>query len=107
VFEPTFHKHAKQACGGCQVHVLDRQAFKPVLTGVALIDMFRRSDRARFGWRQPPYAYEHEKMPFDILSGSDELRRQIEAETPLMEIADMRRQDERTFEKQRAKYFLY
>ena len=24
VFEPTFHKHARQACGGCQIHVTDR-----------------------------------------------------------------------------------
>src|SRR5262249_42616415 len=23
VFEPTFHKHARQACGGCQIHVLN------------------------------------------------------------------------------------
>ena len=38
VFEPTFQKHAKKTCGGCQIHVLDRNAFKPVLTGVALID---------------------------------------------------------------------
>ena len=38
VFEPTFQKHARVACGGCQIHVLDRAAFKPVLTGVALID---------------------------------------------------------------------
>ena len=27
VFEPTFQKHARTACGGCQMHVLDRQAF--------------------------------------------------------------------------------
>ena len=38
VFEPTFQKHAKQPCGGCQIHVTDRAAFRPVLTGVALID---------------------------------------------------------------------
>jgi len=107
VFEPTFQKFAKQTCAGCQVHVLDRQAFRPVLTGVALIDSFRRSDRARFAWRQPPYEYEHDKMPFDILSGSDELRRQIEAEAPLAEIAESWREDERTFQRQRARFLLY
>jgi uncharacterized protein YbbC (DUF1343 family) len=26
VFEPTFQKHAKRACGGCQIHVLDRNS---------------------------------------------------------------------------------
>ena len=107
VFEPTFQKHAKQACGGCQIHVLDREAFRPVLTGVALIDLFRRSDRARFAWRQPPYEYEHDKMPFDILSGSDELRRQIEAEAPMAEIAESWREDEKTFRQQRARFLLY
>lgn len=107
VFEPTFQKHAKQPCGGCQIHVVDRQAFRPVLTGVAMIDLFRRSDRARFAWRQPPYEYEHDKMPFDILSGSDELRRQIEAETPVADIAESWREDEKTFQRQRARFLLY
>jgi uncharacterized protein YbbC (DUF1343 family) len=107
VFEPTFQKHAKQPCGGCQVHVLDRAAFRPVLTGVALIDLFRRSNPAKYAWRQPPYEYEHDKMPFDILAGSDVLRRQIEAETPLADIAESWRDDERTFETLRQRYLLY
>ena len=107
VFEPTFQKHAKQPCGGCQVHVLDRAAFRPVLTGVALIDLFRRSNPAKYAWRQPPYEYEHDKMPFDILAGSDDLRRQIESETPLAEIAESWRDEERAFEKLRKPYLLY
>ncbi len=74
VFEPTFQKHAKTACGGCQVHVRDRAAFQPVATGVALIEAFREAGADRFGWRQPPYEYEHTKMPIDILYGSAELR---------------------------------
>jgi uncharacterized protein YbbC (DUF1343 family) len=107
VFEPTFQKHAKQPCGGCQLHVIDRNAFRPVLTGVALIDMFRRFDTAKFAWRQPPYEYEHDKMPFDILAGSDELRRQIEAEMPLADIAESWREGEKQFEKERAPFLLY
>jgi uncharacterized protein YbbC (DUF1343 family) len=107
VFEPTFQKHAKQPCGGCQIHVLDRQAFRPVLTGVALLDLFRRSDRARFAWRQPPYEYEHDKMPIDILSGSDDLRRQVENEAPVAEIAESWRDDEKVFRQQRARFLLY
>src|SRR6267378_3674734 len=86
-FEPTFQKHAREACGGCQIHVTDRGAFEPVIVGVALIDMFRRLDPIRFGWRQPPYEYEHDKMPIDILGGSDVLRQQIERGMPIREIA--------------------
>jgi uncharacterized protein YbbC (DUF1343 family) len=107
VFEPTFQKYAKQACGGCQLHVTDRRAFRPVLTGVALIDCFRRSDPATFAWRQPPYEYEHDKMPIDILSGSDELRRQIEAEVPPLDIAASWHEDQESFRRQRARHLLY
>ncbi len=107
VFEPTFQKHAKQTCGGCQIHVTDRTAFKPVLTGVALIDMFRRQDPAKFAWRQPPYEYEHEKLPIDILAGSDVLRKQIEGGTPLEEIASSWRSDEQAFAAMRQRFLLY
>ncbi len=106
-FEPTFQKHAKQTCGGCQIHVTDRQAFKPVLTGVALIDMFRRQNPGKFEWRQPPYEYEHEKLPIDILAGSETLRVQIEGGTPLPEIAASWRADEAAFAALRKEYVLY
>src|SRR4051812_11752047 len=67
VFEPTFHKHAKQTCGGCQIHICDRKLFRPVLSGVALIAAFRAQDSEHFRWREPPYEYEDEKLPVDIL----------------------------------------
>jgi uncharacterized protein YbbC (DUF1343 family) len=78
-FEPTFHKLAGRTCGGCQVHVTDRKTFRPVLSATALIHAFRAADPARFAWRNPPYEYEHEKMPIDILSGTSAFREQIEA----------------------------
>ncbi len=87
VFEPTFHKHAKETCGGCQIHVTDRVAFRPAETGVALVAAFRAADADHFRWRDPPYEYEHTKLPFDILAGSSELREQIEAGVPAAAIA--------------------
>jgi uncharacterized protein YbbC (DUF1343 family) len=106
-FEPTFQKHARQACGGCQIHVLDRKAFRPVLAGVALMSEYRRLDPARFQWRQPPYEYEATKMPIDILAGSDRLRRQIESDVPAREIAAGWEPGIREFAKVREKFLLY
>jgi uncharacterized protein YbbC (DUF1343 family) len=106
-FEPTFQKHAKQPCGGCQIHVTDRESFKPVKTGVALIEMFRRFDPVRFEWRRPPYEYEHEKVPIDILAGSDTLRQQVERGVPVEEIAASWRDDEEEFRRFRQPYLLY
>ena len=107
VFEPTFQKHAKHACGGCQIHVTDRSTFRPVLTGAALIQMFRRHSPGRFAWRQPPYEYEQEKLPIDILAGSDKLRRQIESNSAPAAIADGWRDDEAAFRQQRQPFLLY
>jgi uncharacterized protein YbbC (DUF1343 family) len=87
VFEPTFQKHAKHACGGCQIHVLDRTQFGAVETAVAVLAEIRAQNPAKFEWRQPPYEYEHTKLPFDILAGSSELREQIDAGLPVRTIA--------------------
>jgi len=105
-FEPTFQKHAKQTCGGCQVHVLDRQAFEPVRTAVEMLHEFRLQDPSRFAWREPPYEYEHEKMPIDILYGSPQLRKAVDAGdiTPLRE--SMKRDEER-FGEMRKPFLLY
>jgi uncharacterized protein YbbC (DUF1343 family) len=107
VFEPTFQKHAKQTCGGCQIHVTDRKTFQPVLVGVALIAMFHQVDPARFAWRQPPYEYEHDKMPIDILAGSETLRGQIESGTSARDIAASWKTDEDAFRKLRQPFLLY
>jgi uncharacterized protein YbbC (DUF1343 family) len=106
-FEPTFQKHARQVCGGCQVHVLDRGTFRPVATGVALLETFRREAPDRFAWKQPPYEYEHERLPIDLLSGSDVLRREIEAGTSADDIAAAWEPEVRGFLPIREKYLLY
>jgi uncharacterized protein YbbC (DUF1343 family) len=107
VFEPTFQKHAKLSCGGCQIHVTARHLFKPVLVGVALAAMFWKTEPAKFAWRQPPYEYEHTKMPIDILAGSDALRKQVESGLPATEIAATWRADEDAFRDLRERYLLY
>lgn len=107
VFEPTFQKHAREACGGCQVHVTDRQAFLPVATGVAVMAQFHRADPQRFAWRQPPYEYEHDRMPIDILAGSPALRRQMDAGVDAREIAASWSEAVAAFDTARRACFLY
>ena len=75
--------------------------------GVALAGMFWRTNRSKFAWRQPPYEYEHDKMPIDILAGSDTLRKQIEADVPATDIAAGWRADEDAFRTLRERFLLY
>ena len=105
-FEPTFQKHARQGCGGSQLHVTDRAAFKPVRTAVEMLDEFRKQDPARFAWRQPPYEYEHEKMPIDILYGSPRLREAVEGGQVDSLVASAAR-DEESFRQTREPFLLY
>jgi uncharacterized protein YbbC (DUF1343 family) len=107
VFEPTFHKHAKQNCGGCQLHVTDREKFTPVLTGVALLAGFRAALRDAFQWREPPYEYERVKPPFDILAGSSELRERLEAGMPVHQIARSWESGVGEFNQLRQRFLLY
>lgn len=107
VFEPTFQKHARTACGGCQIHVLDRTAFGAVEAGVAVLVDIRSQNPSRFEWRQPPYEYEHVRLPIDILAGSEELRAQIEAGLPVRAIFDGWTQEIQRFRKTREPFLMY
>lgn len=107
VFEPTFHKHAGQRCGGCQIHVTDRRAFRPVLAAVTLLAACRAQNPARFAWREPPYEYEAVRPPIDILYGSDELRVGIEAGVSAGELAVRWAEECRRFEPLRRAVLLY
>ncbi len=107
VFEPTFQKHARTACGGVQMHVTDRQTFRPVEAGVALIAAFRAAGPDRFAWRDPPYEYEHQKMPIDILAGSSELREQIESGVSARNIARSWKPSVDAFHKTRERFLIY
>ncbi len=106
-FQPTFHKHAGQLCGGVHIHVLDRVRFKPVLTGVAILRAIHRLYPDHFQWRPPPYEYVFDRLPFDILAGTDRLREQIEQDRPLREIEESWRADVERFRRLRREYMCY
>jgi len=106
-FEPTFQKHAHVTCGGCQIHVTSREAFAPVKVGVSLLRECFGSAPDRFEWRDPPYEYEYDKMPIDILAGSPALREQIEQQISIEDIAASWRPGIVEFDEVRKAYLLY
>jgi uncharacterized protein YbbC (DUF1343 family) len=106
-FEPTFQKHARVTCGGCQIHVTSREEFAPVAAGVSLLRECYGSAPDKFAWRDPPYEYEREKMPIDILAGSPLLREQIETQAPLTEIVASWQPGEAEFAELRRTFLLY
>ena len=106
-FQPTFQKYQGELCGGAQIHVTDRNTFLPVLTGVAVIRAMYHMYPESFFWKQPPYEYEEEKLPIDILAGTDELRSQIEHGCSVEEIARSWQKKLDLFREARKPYLLY
>ena len=106
-FEPTFQKHAGTLCGGAQIHVTDREKFKPFKTGVAVLKAIHNTYPRDFAWKQPPYEYEDVKLPIDILAGTNRLRKEIEAWKNLDEMEKWWKEEAKGFEKIRKKYLLY
>ena len=107
-FQPTFQKHAGKLCGGAQIHVTDREKFRPFKTGVAVVKAIHDLYPTRFAWKQPPYEYEYKKMPVDILAGTDRLRQDIENGVSLSRIEAWWREECLEFDKKiRKKYLLY
>lgn len=78
-FQPTFQKHGGKNCGGVQIHVLDRNHFDSAKCGVAIVKTAYDLYKDDFRWKEPPYEYEFDRNPFDIITGTGKLRAQIEA----------------------------
>lgn len=107
-FQPTFQKHAGRLCGGAQIHVSNREKFKPFKTGVAIIKTTHDLYPEHLGWKQPPYEYETEKMPIDILAGTDRLRNNIEKGEELDRLEEWWQEQCLQFNRKfRKKYLIY
>jgi uncharacterized protein YbbC (DUF1343 family) len=106
-FLPTFHKWAGHLVGGVQVHVTERESFRPFLTGILLIEAYRERGQELFQWKQPPYEYEYELLPFDILCGTDQIRKTMESGRSLMELADSWVSEVERFRHLREPFLLY
>lgn len=106
-FQPTFHKHAGKVCGGCFIHVTDRKAFRPFLTGIAILHAVIGRYPEHFAWNPPPYEYEYEKRPFDILVGNDWIRPELETQRPLPEIEEQWQRETEQFAGMREAFLLY
>jgi uncharacterized protein YbbC (DUF1343 family) len=106
-FQPTFQKHAKTTCGGLQLHVTDREIFTPVIVGIAMIKTAHDLYPEQFKWKQDAYEYEFDKNPFDVVSGTDKIRKAIEEGVGLKEIESGWSEALAAFGDVRKSYLLY
>jgi len=106
-FRPTFQKWKGQFCNGLMIHILDHEVYRPYFTTMALLKATLEVHRSDFTWREPPYEYEYEKMPIDMILGDSDLRREIETGGDLMVIKERWSKESEEFLRFRSPYLLY
>jgi uncharacterized protein YbbC (DUF1343 family) len=97
-FTPTFSKFAGARCGGVQVHVVDRRAYRSVATSVHILAtlMALYPERVTF---HLPY--------FDRIAGSDRLRLALEKRTALSPLLAAHDDEAARFVSETKPYLLY
>jgi uncharacterized protein YbbC (DUF1343 family) len=107
VFEPTSNKWSHQTCYGFQIHVTDPHRFRPYLCSLHLLQQVLALHGDRFEWKSPPYEYEFEKRPIDLILGDRSLRHRIQNQEPLAAIAASWQKDITAFVEMSEPYRLY
>jgi uncharacterized protein YbbC (DUF1343 family) len=78
VFEPTANKWQAQPCRGFQIHVTEPDEFRPYETSLRLLQAVILHHKREFKWKQPPYEYETERLPIDLIIGDRKIRERLE-----------------------------
>ena len=97
-FTPSFSKFSGELCGGCQVHVTDRAAFRPFAAMLHIVKTVRDLYPAEFDFH-PDY--------FDKVMGTASVRTALEAGTAVDAIVETLGPGLQAFAALRQPYLLY
>ena len=97
-FTPTFSKFTGARCGGCQLHVTDREAFRPVATTLAILQVVKNLSGAKL---------ELHSDYFDKVMGTSLVREAFERSVPFGQIAAAWQPGLAAFTQLREPFLLY
>jgi uncharacterized protein YbbC (DUF1343 family) len=107
VFEPTSGKYCRRSCSGFQIHVTDQSSFLPYRTSLTILQAAMLLYPRQFEYKQPPYEYEYQRLPMDLILGDRGVRTQLEQGRPVTELEADWVEDLQEFNRMRHRYFLY
>jgi len=106
-FTPQFDKWEGKLCSGLQIQVIDPKAYKPYYTTLAIIQEVMQAWPDQFCFIPPPYEYEFKKLPIDIITGDEEIRKGLEGGRDLDEMEAEWQEGLEGFLTKRKRYLLY
>lgn len=107
IFEPTSNKWRENSCNGFQIHIIEPDKYLPYITTLRLLQSVIFHHRDRFKWKLPPYEYEFERIPIDLITGDKEIRTQIENFDDIDEMAASWKDELDKFVKISRRFYLY
>lgn len=107
MFEPTSNKWMGKPCPGFHLHVIDPVSFLPYRTSLVLLQSFMKLYPDSFEYKSPPYEYEYERLPMDLILGDADLRQALAQGENVLDLENGWQEDLKQFDDARKKYFLY
>lgn len=107
IFEPTSGKWAGQSCAGFHIHVTEPSCFLSYRLSLALLEALLHLYPQDFAWKQPPYEYEYEKLPIDLILGDHAVREAVENGADIIELERSWQEELAAFDARRRAVFLY
>lgn len=106
-FRPTFNKFANQTCKGFQLHVTNREKFRPYSASLAIIASIAMTHIDDFGLFEGPYEYVFDKRPIDVIAGDRSVVDAVLSGTPVVELEESWNAGLTEFVKDRSEFLLY
>ncbi len=106
-FEPTSGKWQGNICKGFQIHVTSKKEFKPYFSSLVLMQLIIKHHKNDFKFKNPPYEYEFERMPMDLILGSKTLRKRLTNLEDINLLSDQWQDELKQFKSLSGKYYLY
>ncbi|MCP4021201.1 MAG: DUF1343 domain-containing protein [Desulfobacteraceae bacterium] len=106
-FEPTSGKFSNKICRGFHIHVIDQNLFKPYFASLILLQLIIKFHKNEFEYKPPPYEYEYDKLPMDLILGSRKIREQLDNIEDLTRIEQGWKKELEAFKNLSSKFYLY
>jgi uncharacterized protein YbbC (DUF1343 family) len=107
LFEPTSNKWQQTPCNGFQLHITNPVAYRPYRTTLRILEAVMLYHLDQFAWKAPPYEYEFERLPIDLIIGDQSIRRRLENLDSIDAIEASWQEDLNQFKKVSREFQLY
>lgn len=105
-FQPTFHKWAGEICRGLEIFPAE-VSFKPYLTSLSILQIILELWPKEFELKKPPYEYEFQRSPLDLILGRRSLFARLCAGQSAHQLEQSWQGELRAFEGLRRSFLLY